>query len=49
MGVAYSRLWLGMHRIEDLIGSVVFVAIVFTLLPAFQVTKKMPFVTLAKS
>lgn len=49
MGVAYSRLWLGMHRIEDLIGSVVFVAVVFTLLPAFQVTKKMPFVTLAKS
>ena len=47
MGVAYSRLWLGMHRIEDLIGSVVFIAIVFSLIPAFQVTKKAPFVSLA--
>ncbi|HGY9567411.1 TPA: phosphatase PAP2 family protein [Vibrio harveyi] len=47
LGVAYSRLWLGMHRIEDLIGSVVFVAVVFTLLPTFQITKKAPFVALA--
>ncbi|WP_045465795.1 phosphatase PAP2 family protein [Vibrio hyugaensis] len=47
MGVAYSRLWLGMHRIEDLIGSVVFVAVVFTLLPTFQITQKAPFVALA--
>ncbi len=47
MGVAYSRLWLGMHRIEDLIGSVVFVAIVFSLLPVFKVTKKAPFISLA--
>lgn len=46
MGVAYSRLWLGMHRIEDLIGSVVFVAIVFGLIPVFQVTKKAPFISL---
>ncbi|WMN89402.1 phosphatase PAP2 family protein [Vibrio parahaemolyticus] len=47
ISVAYSRLWLGMHRPEDLIGSVVFVAVIFTLLPTFQVTKKMPFVALA--
>ncbi|ELB2781594.1 phosphatase PAP2 family protein [Vibrio alginolyticus] len=47
MGVAYSRLWLGMHRPEDLIGSVLFVAIVFTLLPTFQIKKQMPFVSLA--
>lgn len=43
MSVAYSRLWLGMHRPEDLIGSVLFVAIVFTLLPTFQIKKQMPF------
>ncbi|EGR0315894.1 phosphatase PAP2 family protein [Vibrio parahaemolyticus] len=47
MNVAYSRLWLGMHRPEDLIGSVLFVAIVFTLLPTFQIKKQMPFVSLA--
>lgn len=47
MSVAYSRLWLGMHRPEDLIGSVLFVAIVFTLLPKFQIKKQMPFVSLA--
>ncbi|HAS6493243.1 TPA: phosphatase PAP2 family protein [Vibrio parahaemolyticus] len=47
MSVAYSRLWLGMHRPEDLIGSVLFVAIVFTLLPTFQIKKQMPFVSLA--
>lgn len=46
MSVAYSRLWLGMHRPEDLIGSVLFVAIVFTLLPTFQIKKQMPFVSL---
>ncbi|EOG7702642.1 phosphatase PAP2 family protein [Vibrio parahaemolyticus] len=47
MSVAHSRLWLGMHRPEDLIGSVLFVAIVFTLLPTFQIKKQMPFVSLA--
>ncbi len=47
MSVAYSRLWLGMHRPEDLIGSVLFVAIVFTFLPTFQIKKQMPFVSLA--
>ncbi|HBC3428607.1 TPA: phosphatase PAP2 family protein [Vibrio parahaemolyticus] len=47
MSVAYSRLWLGMHRPEDLIGSVLFVAIVFTLLSTFQIKKQMPFVSLA--
>ncbi len=47
MSVAYSRLCLGMHRPEDLIGSVLFVAIVFTLLPTFQIKKQMPFVSLA--
>lgn len=46
ISVAYSRLWLGMHRPEDLIGSVVFISIVYTLLPTYQVTKKMPFVSL---
>ncbi|MDF2155856.1 phosphatase PAP2 family protein [Vibrio sp. CAU 1672] len=47
MGVAYSRLWLGMHRVEDLIGSVVFVAIVFALFPSFQLTNKRPFISLS--
>lgn len=47
MSVAYSRLWLGMHRPEDLIGSVLFVATVFTLLPTFQIKKQIPFVSLA--
>ncbi len=47
MSIAYSRLWLGMHRPEDLIGSVLFVAIVFTLLPTFQIKQQMPFVSLA--
>ncbi|MBU2899299.1 phosphatase PAP2 family protein [Vibrio hepatarius] len=31
MGVAYSRLWLGMHRPIDLLGSVVFVLLVYIL------------------
>lgn len=33
IGVAYSRLWLGMHRPIDLVGSVVFVALIYALLP----------------
>lgn len=33
LGVAYSRLWIGMHRPIDLIGSTVFVAAVYTLIP----------------
>lgn len=31
--VAYSRLWLGMHRPEDLVGSIVFVGMVYLLMP----------------
>ena len=36
LGVAYSRLWLGMHRPIDLIGSVLFVALVYALLPSME-------------
>ncbi|WP_260260465.1 phosphatase PAP2 family protein [Vibrio intestinalis] len=35
VGVAYSRLWLGMHRPADLIGSVLFVSVVYALAPNF--------------
>lgn len=34
--VAYSRLWLGMHRPIDLVGSIAFVAIVYALMPSFE-------------
>ncbi|GAK86044.1 phosphatidylglycerophosphatase B [Vibrio ponticus] len=34
--VAYSRLWLGMHRPIDLIGSILFVMVVYALLPHFD-------------
>ncbi|MEZ9835414.1 phosphatase PAP2 family protein [Vibrio breoganii] len=34
LAVAYSRLWLGMHRPEDLIGSSVVVAVIAALIPA---------------
>lgn len=36
VGVAYSRLWLGMHRPIDLVGSVMFVAATYALLPDFS-------------
>ncbi len=36
LGVAYSRLWLGMHRPIDLMASVMFVFIVYALLPDFD-------------
>lgn len=35
-GVEYSRLWMGMHRVEDLLGSVLFVAAVYFLMPSFS-------------
>ncbi|EEX94846.1 phosphatidylglycerophosphatase B [Vibrio orientalis CIP 102891 = ATCC 33934] len=34
--VGYSRLWLGMHRPIDLVGSILFVAAVYTLMPSFS-------------
>lgn len=34
--VGYSRLWLGMHRPMDLVGSIVFVAAVYALMPSFS-------------
>ncbi|UPQ89410.1 phosphatase PAP2 family protein [Vibrio sinaloensis] len=34
--VAYSRLWIGMHRPIDLIGSIVFVGLVYILMPNVQ-------------
>ncbi|MFB9216044.1 phosphatase PAP2 family protein [Vibrio sinaloensis] len=33
IGVAYSRLWLGMHRPIDLVGSILFISIVFLVVP----------------
>ncbi|EGU47920.1 phosphatidylglycerophosphatase B [Vibrio ichthyoenteri ATCC 700023] len=37
VAVAYSRLWIGMHRPIDLVGSAIFVALVYTMLPNFSV------------
>lgn len=36
IGVAYSRLWLGMHRPLDLAGSILFVSMLFLLVPRFD-------------
>lgn len=36
ISVAYSRLWLGMHRPIDLVGSISFVAVVYVLIPHFS-------------
>tara|TARA_Y100001956_G_C4128832_1_gene192178 strand:- start:6090 stop:6836 length:747 start_codon:yes stop_codon:yes gene_type:complete len=36
VGVAYSRLWLGMHRPIDLIGSISFICAVYLLIPQFD-------------
>ncbi len=41
IGVAYSRLWLGMHRPIDLVGSVMFVAATYALLPDLSPTINM--------
>lgn len=35
LAVAYSRLWLGMHRPADLFGSVLFITAVYALMPNF--------------
>lgn len=35
-GVAYSRLWIGMHRPEDLLASIAFVTAVYLLVPPFN-------------
>ncbi|OBT08006.1 phospholipid phosphatase [Vibrio sp. UCD-FRSSP16_10] len=39
LGVAYSRLWLGMHRPEDLIGSALVVAVLALLIPSVNTSK----------
>ncbi|NOH21816.1 phosphatase PAP2 family protein [Vibrio europaeus] len=36
IGVAYSRLWLGMHRPIDLVGSILFVGMVYMLIPSLD-------------
>lgn len=36
LGVAYSRLWLGMHRPIDLVGSILFICAVYLLVPKFD-------------
>nr|WP_284676556.1 phosphatase PAP2 family protein [Vibrio sinus] len=36
MGVEYSRIWMGMHRPADLFGSVLFIALVYLLIPTFS-------------
>ncbi|WP_237359443.1 phosphatase PAP2 family protein [Vibrio marisflavi] len=36
MGVEYSRIWMGMHRPADLVGSVLFISLVYLLLPTFS-------------
>ncbi|AUI88660.1 phospholipid phosphatase [Vibrio azureus] len=48
-GVAFSRLWLGMHRVEDLIGSVAFVAALYCLIPLVYLTKNRPFLKIGRS
>ena len=50
LGVAYSRLWLGMHRPIDLVGSIVFVSAVYLLVPQFhtlseKILLKLPILT----
>ncbi|GEM77286.1 phosphatidylglycerophosphatase B [Vibrio sagamiensis NBRC 104589] len=47
--VAFSRLWLGMHRVEDLIGSVAFVAVLYCLIPLVYLTKNRPFLKIGRS
>jgi phosphatidylglycerophosphatase B len=34
VGVAISRLWLGMHRPEDLFGSLIFALVLFLIVPS---------------
>lgn len=42
VGMAYSRLWLGMHRPIDLVGSVLFVLMLYMLAPKFdRITEKL--------
>ncbi|USD34777.1 MULTISPECIES: phosphatase PAP2 family protein [Vibrio] len=42
VGMAYSRLWLGMHRPVDLMGSVLFVLMLYMLAPKFdRITEKL--------
>lgn len=42
LGLAYSRLWLGMHRPIDLVGSVLFVLMLYMLAPQFdRITEKL--------
>ncbi|MFM2587572.1 phosphatase PAP2 family protein [Vibrio sp. TBV020] len=36
LSVAYSRLWLGMHRPIDLVGSILFVSAVYLIIPSFD-------------
>ncbi|WCP69307.1 phosphatase PAP2 family protein [Vibrio tubiashii] len=36
IGVAFSRLWLGMHRPIDLVGSILFVGMVYMLIPSLD-------------
>ncbi|MGF1746599.1 phosphatase PAP2 family protein [Vibrio minamisatsumaniensis] len=41
-GVAYSRVWLGMHRPEDLAGSIAFAALIYLLVPIVPTQKIEP-------
>ncbi|MEZ8824104.1 phosphatase PAP2 family protein [Vibrio amylolyticus] len=46
--VAYSRLWLGMHRPIDLIGSTLFISVVYAMLPNFNRLADVIYVRLPK-
>lgn len=37
VGVAYSRLWIGMHRPIDLVGSVLFIGLVYAVMPNLSI------------
>ncbi|MGC9459735.1 phosphatase PAP2 family protein, partial [Vibrio genomosp. F10 str. 9ZD137] len=47
--VAYSRLWLGMHRPIDLVGSTLFIAAVYAVMPSFDTIANRLYLRLPKA
>ncbi|WGV98677.1 phosphatase PAP2 family protein [Vibrio sp. YMD68] len=46
--VAYSRLWLGMHRPIDLVGSTLFIAVIYAVMPSFDTIANQLYLRLPK-
>ncbi|MCG9554693.1 phosphatase PAP2 family protein [Vibrio sp. Isolate31] len=44
-GVAYSRVWLGMHRPEDIAASIAFASLIYLLVPVLSTEKIEPLLT----